>query len=180
MVQVHSQQLYCHLRQNTRAQFESLQYLHFSFCPKTFIQYHTAIFLICFLIRGCTTHALDILIFVSVCICLNTEKLENVFTYSQYLIPFCLNGPVCIFDAWKTKRNWGKSVVKGNKYKEQMKGAEMFRGILKNPAKQRRHMNENTEFFLQKSVSNPCTSREIPDSESDTSEVGHLPFYFKN
>lgn len=56
----------------------------------------------------------------------------------------------------------------------------MFRGILKNPAKQRRHMNENTEFFLQNSVSNPCTSREIPDSESDTSKVGHLPFYFKN
>lgn len=47
----------------------------FFFCPKILIQYHTAIFLICFLICGCTTHALYILIFVSVCICFNTEKL---------------------------------------------------------------------------------------------------------
>lgn len=153
----------------------TLHYLHFSFCPKIFIQCHTAIFLICFLIRGCTTRALDILIFVSVCICCNTQKLENVFTYSRYLILFCLNGPVCIFDAWKIKRNWGESVVKGNKYKEQMRGEEMFRGLLENPARQCRHMNENTEFFLQKSVSNPCTSREIPDSESDTSKEGRLP-----
>lgn len=39
------------------------------FCPKIFIQYHIAIFLICFLICGCTTYALYILVFVSVCIC---------------------------------------------------------------------------------------------------------------
>lgn len=133
MVQVHSQQLYCHLWQNARAQFEFVQYLRFSFCPKIFIQYHTAIFLICLLICGCTTHALYILIFVSVCISFNTEKLENVFTYSRYLIFFCLNGPVSIFDAWKIKCNWGQSVVKGNKYKEQMKGTETFRGLLKIP-----------------------------------------------
>lgn len=68
---------------------------------------HTAIFLIWFLVCGCTTHALHILLFVSVCICFNKAKLENVFSFSRYLILFCLNGPVCIFDAWKIKCNWG-------------------------------------------------------------------------
>lgn len=108
MVQVHSQQLYCHLWQNARAQFKFLQYFHFFFLSQDFHSIsHTAIFLIWFLVCGCTTHALHILLFVSVCICFNKAKLENVFSFSRYLILFCLNGPVCIFDAWKIKCNWG-------------------------------------------------------------------------
>lgn len=38
-------------------------------------------------------------------------------------------------------------------------------------------MNENTEFFLQNSVSDPCTLSKIPDSESETS--GAVTFTFK-
>lgn len=34
-------------------------------------------------------------------------------------------------------------------------------------------MNENVEFFLQKSVSNPYTSREGLGSEDNTSKGGH-------
>lgn len=102
---------------------------------------------------------------MSICICFNTEKLENA------LIVFYFNGPVCIFVAWKIKHNWGESVVKGSEYKEEKKGVEKFRSFLKkktnktNPPDAARHMNENIEYFLQKSVSNPYTSREDPGSE---------------
>lgn len=119
VVQVHLQQLYCHLWQNARAQFEFLQYLWFfsvqRFSFKITQQFSSSAFwYVDAQHMPCTYSYLWVCAFV-----LTRRNLKMCLLIADIWHIFCLTGPVCIFDACKIKHNWRESVVKGNKWKEQ-------------------------------------------------------------